>query len=145
MVGAITDDSIQHRGGSRRAVNLRAIQRASVPAGPLYVLIDSTGLRSTERANGWNGMIVAQALTDRTLTMRPRSGPLLDQIDGPIGRVSADGAYHRDPTYQIIAAHGDGIEAVIPPRSTAVLSGDADPPTQRDRHLAMITEHGRLA
>ena len=53
--------------------------------------------------------------------MRPRSGPLLDQIDGPVGRVSADGAYDRDPTYQIIAAHGDGIEAVIPPRSTAGL------------------------
>jgi hypothetical protein len=77
--------------------------------------------------------------------MRPRSRPLLDQIDGPIGRVLADGAYDRDPTYHIIAAHGDGIEAVIPPCSTAVLSGDADPPTQRDRHVAMITEHGRLA
>ena len=41
-------------------------------------------------------------------------------------------------------AHGDGIEVVIPPRSTAVPSGEPGPPTQRDRHLAMITEQGRL-
>lgn len=34
---------------------------------------------------------------------------------------------------------------VIPPRSTAVPSGEPGPPTQRDRHLKMITERGRLA
>jgi hypothetical protein len=34
---------------------------------------------------------------------------------------------------------------VIPPRSTAVPSGELDQPTQRDRYLAMITEQGRLA
>jgi len=34
---------------------------------------------------------------------------------------------------------------VIPPRSTAVASGELDPLTQRDRHLKMITEQGRLA
>jgi hypothetical protein len=49
------------------------------------------------------------------------------------------------PTYETIAAHGDGIEVVVPPRSTAVPSGELDGPTQRDRHLQMITERGRLA
>jgi len=34
---------------------------------------------------------------------------------------------------------------VIPPRSTAVPSGELGVPTQRDRHLAMIAEQGRLA
>jgi hypothetical protein len=34
---------------------------------------------------------------------------------------------------------------VIPPRSTAVSSGEWDRPTQRDRHLALITAQGRLA
>ena len=77
--------------------------------------------------------------------IHPRSGRLLEQIDDPIGRVTADGVYDGDPIYQTIAAHGDGIEVVIPPRSTAVPSGGLDPPTQRDRHLAMITERGRLA
>jgi hypothetical protein len=71
--------------------------------------------------------------------------PLLDQIDGKIAKVTADGAYDGTPTYETIAAHGDGIEVVIPPRSTAVPSGEPGPPTQRDRHLAMIREQGRLA
>jgi hypothetical protein len=44
-----------------------------------------------------------------------------------------------------IAQHGDGIEVLIPPRSTAVPGGDLDPPTRRDRHLAMITEQRRMA
>jgi hypothetical protein len=34
---------------------------------------------------------------------------------------------------------------VIPPRSTGVPTGEPGPPTQRDRHLAMIAERGRLA
>jgi hypothetical protein len=59
--------------------------------------------------------------------------------------VTADGAYDGAPTYQTIAQHGDGIEVVIPPRATAVLSSELDTPTQRDRHLAMIAEQGRLA
>jgi len=71
--------------------------------------------------------------------------PLLDRIDGQIVRVTADGAYDAAPTYQTIAAHSDANGAVIPPRSTAVASGELDPLTQRDRHLKMITEQGRLA
>ena len=70
---------------------------------------------------------------------------MLDQIVDPIGRVTADGAYDGTPIYQTIAAHGDGITVVIPPRSTAVPSGDPGVPTQRDRHLAMIGEQGRMA
>jgi len=34
---------------------------------------------------------------------------------------------------------------VIPPRATAVPGGEPGAPTQRDRHLKMITERGRLA
>ena len=56
-------------------------------------------------------------------------------------------AYHpgtqQEP--QTIAAHGDDIEAMIPSRSTAVPSSESGLPTQRDRHLAMIAEQGRLA
>lgn len=59
--------------------------------------------------------------------------------------MTADGAYDGDPTYQTIAAHGDDIAVVIPPRSTAVPSGEAGSPTRRDRYLAMIAECGQLA
>ena len=59
--------------------------------------------------------------------------------------MTADGAYDGNPTYQTIAGHDDDIAVVIPPRATAVPSGEEGPPTQRDRHLAMIAEQGRLA
>jgi hypothetical protein len=48
----------------------------------------------------------------------------LTQIDGEIAKVTADGAYDGAPTYATISAHGDDIEVVIPPRSTAVASGE---------------------
>jgi hypothetical protein len=49
------------------------------------------------------------------------------------------------PFYLTIAEHGDGIEVVIPPRSSAVRTGEPGSPARRDRHLAMITKQGRLA
>jgi hypothetical protein len=52
---------------------------------------------------------------------------LLDQIDGRIARVTADGAYYGAPTYQTIATHGETIEVVIPSRSTAVPGGELGP------------------
>ena len=90
-------------------------------------------------------MIVAQTLTDQDADDPSQVAPLLDQIDGEIAKVTADGAYDGAPTYKTIAAHGTDIEVVIPPRSTAVPSNEQGPPTQRDRHLARITERGRLA
>ena len=53
--------------------------------------------------------------------------------------------YDGAPTYQAIAAHGEDITVVIPPRSTAVPSGVPGLLAQRDRHLEMITQQGRLA
>jgi hypothetical protein len=61
---------------------------------------------------------------------------LPDQIEGEIAKVMADGAYDGAPTYETIAAHGDDIEVVIPPRSTAAPSGATGPPMQRDLHVA---------
>src|SRR3954469_5669044 len=163
----LTISAPDHTTVSRRAVTLPVIQARVVPPGPLHVLIDSTGLQvygagqwleakhGAKSRRRWrklhlavdagSGMIVAQALTDQDVDDPSQVAPLLDQIDGEIGRVTADGAYDGVPTYQTIAAHGDDIEVVIPPRSTAVASGEPDSPTQRDRHLAMIKDRGRLA
>ncbi len=156
-----------HTTMSRRAVGLPAVQSAQLPQGALHVLIDSTGLQvygagqwleakhGTKSRRKWrklhlavdaaSGMIVAQTLTDQDADDASQVAPLLDQIDGWIVRLTADGAYDGAPTYKTIAAHDDGIAVVIPPRSTAVSSGELDPPTQRDRHLKMITDQGRLA
>jgi len=163
----LTISAPDHTTVSRRAVTLPVIQAPSVPHGPLYVLIDSTGLQvygagqwleakhGAKSRRQWrklhlavdaaSGMIVAQTLTDQDTDDSSQVGPLLDQIDDPIGQVTADGAYDGAPTYQTIAQHGDGIDVVIPPRSTSIPSGEAGPPTQRDRHLAMIAQQGRLA
>jgi hypothetical protein len=152
---------------SRRAVTLPVIQPDSVPHGPLHLLIDSTGLQvygagqwleakhGAKSRRKWrklhlavdadNGMIVARALTDQDADDPSQVAPLLDQIDVEIAKITADGAYDGAPTYATIAAHGDNIEVVTPPRSTAVLSGEQGPFAQRDRHLEMITERGRLA
>jgi transposase len=162
----LTISAPDHTTVSRRAVKLAVIQPAAVPHGPLHVLIDSTGLQvygagqwleakhGAKARRKWrklhlavdaaSGMIVAQTLTDQDADDPSQVAPLLDQIDDRIGRVTADGAYDGAPTYETIAAHGDGIEVVIPPRSTAIPSGEVGSPTQRDRHLKMITERGRL-
>jgi hypothetical protein len=163
----LTLSAPDHSTVSRRAVTLPVIQAAQVPSGPLHVLIDSTGLQvygaaqwleakhGAKSRRTWrklhlavdaaSGMIVAQTLTDQDVDDPSQVGPLLDQIDDLIAQVTADGAYDGTPTYQTIAAHGGDIAVVIPPRATAVLGGEPGLPTQRDRHLAMIAEQGRLA
>jgi transposase len=163
----LTLSAPDHSTVSRRAAVLPVIQPAHVPMGPLHVLIDSTGLQvygagqwleakhEAKSRRTWrklhlavdaaSGVIVAQTLTDQDADDPSQVGPLLDQIDDPIVQVTADGAYDGDPTYQTVAAYGDGIKVVIPPRSTAVPSGESGVPTQRDRHLATIAEQGRLA
>jgi hypothetical protein len=90
-------------------------------------------------------MIVAQTLTDQDVDDPSQIGSRLDQIDDPMVQVIADAAYDAAPIYETVAQHGDGVEVVIPPRATAVPSDELDPPTQRDRHLAMIAEQSRLA
>jgi hypothetical protein len=92
-----------------------------------------------------SGMIVAQTLTEQDAADPSQLAPLLDRIAGGMVRVMADGAYDGTPTYQSISIHGDGIDVVILPHSTAVPSGELGPPAKRDRHLTMITEQGRLA
>jgi transposase len=163
----LTLSAPDHTTMSRRMVSLQVVPRASVPHGPLHVIIDSTGLKvygagqwleakhGAKSRRKWrklhlavdadNGMIVAHTLTDQDDDDPSQVTPLLDQIDDAIGRVTADGAYDGAPTYATIAAHGDDIEVVIPPRLTAVLSGEQGSFAQRDRHLEMITERGRLA
>jgi hypothetical protein len=128
----LTISAPDHTTVSRRAVNLSVIQPAPVPHGPLHVLTDSTGLQvygagqwleakhGAKSRRKWrklhlavdaaSGMIVAQTLTDQDADDPSQVAPLLDQIDGQIVRVTADGAYDGAPTYQTIATHGDRIE-----------------------------------
>src|SRR6202166_2174966 len=130
----LTISTPDHTTVSRRAVTLPVIQTTSVPHGPLHVLIDSTGLQvygagqwleakhGAKSRRKWrklhlavdadSGVIVAQTLTDQDADDPSQVAPLLDQIGGPFTRMTADGAYDGTPSYQTIAAHGDGIKVV---------------------------------
>jgi hypothetical protein len=83
-------------------------------------------------------MVVAQTLVDQDADDPLQVAPLVDQIDGRNGRVTADGSYDGAPTCETIAAHGDGITVAIPPRSMAIPSEDLGSPTPRDGYLKMI-------
>ena len=155
-----------HSTVSRRAATLPEIRSGALPEGPLHVLIDGTGLavygagqwleekHGRKSRRGWrklhlavdadSGLIVARTLTDQDQDDPSQVTPLLDRIGSPIARVTADGAYDGAPTYHTIAAHGAGIEVVIPPRATAVRSCEIGPPSQRDRHIETIAARGRL-
>jgi len=72
-------------------------------------------------------------------------GPLLDQVTGAVTSFTADGAYDQGSVYADVAARHPDAAVVVPPRSTAVPSeAAATEPTQRDRHLQRIAEHGRM-
>ena len=79
-----------------------------------------------------------------------RAEPVLhvEQVDGEITSFIADGAYDGDPVYQAVARqqHDPPSDVVIPPRASAVLSTDStDRQSQRDQHIRMIAEKGRMA
>ena len=150
---------------SRRSARLSLTTALKKPKGPVNVVIDSSGLKIFgagewlhEKHGGkprrsWRRLhlaidpdssdILAAELTDEGDASRV--GPLLDQIDGPVSAVLADGAYDGDPTYWTVLERHPDAAVVIPPRSTAVPSDTADTePTQRDRHIELLAEKGRM-
>ncbi len=156
-----------HTTFSRRSAGLNVGKAVRPATGPVNVVIDSTGLKvfgagewQREKHGGkgrrtWRKLHLAidpesgEILTSELTTTEDGDaslvGPLLDQISGPIASVTADGAYDGEPVYRIIAQRDPAAAVIIPPRSTAVPSDKADTaPTQRDRHLRMIQDRGRL-
>jgi hypothetical protein len=138
-------------------------------AGPVHVVIDATGLKvhgagewlaETHGGRGrrtWRklhlavdpdgGEILASELTTSEEGDASRVGPLLAQITGPIASVTADGAYDGEPVYRAVAERQPDppVAVVIPPRVSAVPSPTADTvPSQRDQHLRMIHDKGRM-
>src|SRR3982750_1418189 len=76
----------------------------------------------------------------------PKPGPLLDQVTGPVVSFTGDGAYDQDGVYTSVGERHPAAAVVVPPRATAVPSQTAErAPTQRDRHLQLIAEQGRMA
>jgi transposase len=67
---------------------------------------------------------------------------LLGQIGAEVASMTADGAYDGEAVYDAVAERHPGAKVIIPPRATSV-AGETTA-TQRDRHLALIDEHGRM-
>jgi hypothetical protein len=152
---------------SRRARTLAVAPQARTAGGPVHLLVDSTGVKlsgpgewlvekhGTKRRRAWrklhlgidakSGMIVASTLTSKEVDDAAELGALLAQVDDPLAAVVADGAYDQDRVYDDVAEHSAEAAVVVPPRATAVLSPSAETdPTQRDRHIQVIAEHGRM-
>ena len=83
-------------------------------------------------------------MTDQDAGDASQVEAMLDQIDDPIGQFTGDGAYDGNPTYGAVTKHSAGAAVVIPPRANAVERPDADPSSQRDRHIAAINTAGRM-
>jgi hypothetical protein len=151
---------------SRRAETLE-VARPQFNAGPVHLLVDSTGLKlsgagewlvekhGTSRRRSWRklhigvdadtGRIVAAALTTSDVDDGSQVGPLLDQIAAPVASFTGDGAYDQDGVYASVIEHHPDASVIVPPRSNAVPSATADTaPTQRDRHLQLIADRGRM-
>ncbi len=135
---------------------------------PLHLLVDSTGLKlcgagewlvekhGTKTRRSWRklhigldadtGQIVAATLTKKEADDGAEVGALLDQVTGAVASFTGDGGYDQDRVYASVAERHPEAAVIVPPRTTAVPSDMAETaPTQRDRHLQHITEHGRMA
>jgi hypothetical protein len=152
---------------SRRAETLEVPGPCRRSAGPVHLLVDSTGLRlcgpgewliekhGTRRRRSWRklhigvdadtGQILASELTTSDVDDGSQVEALLNQITSPLALFTGDGAYDQAGIYGTIAQRHPDADVIVPPRSTAVPSEmAASTPTQRDRHLQSIAEHGRM-
>ena len=153
---------------SRRAAALEVPRpRSGDKTGPLHLLVDSTGLKlrgagewlvekhGTKTRRSWRklhlgmdadtGHIAAVELTGNETDDGCQVGPLLDQVTGPVASFIGDGAYDRDDVYDAVAERHPEAAVVVPPRRNAVPSEVAETaPTQRDRHLQLMAERGRM-
>ena len=141
----------------------------------MHLVIDSTGLhlfgrgewdaeRHGRARRSWRklhiavdagtGEIVASVLTDNGSDDAGEAPAVLEQIEGEVASVTADGAYDGAPVYRAVADHRPDPppDVVVPPRASAVpgtsavpSTEDADARSPRDRHIRSIAQKGRMA
>ncbi|MEP2895991.1 IS5 family transposase [Roseibium sp.] len=155
---------------SRRAGGLEPLPRArtEMPVS-LDLVLDSTGLKvfgagewletkhgKTSRRRSWRklhlgldldtGQIECSELTTDDIGDPSAVPDLLDQIDEPVHRFLADGAYDGAATRTEITQRFADVEIIIPPPKTAVPGPEAETtPTARDLDVLAIKAHGRMA
>tara|TARA_Y100001951_G_scaffold104244_1_gene115287 strand:- start:881 stop:1858 length:978 start_codon:yes stop_codon:yes gene_type:complete len=156
---------------SRRSSGLKLPTQPRISSrAPVHLAVDSTGLKifdegewlgqkheTKRKRRSWrklhlgldlaSGEIVCSDLTHDDVGDPTALPVLLDQVNGPVSRFFADGAYDGDPTTDLLAARfGSTVEVTIPPPKNATFSPNALLyPTVRDRHIADISARGRMA
>jgi IS5 family transposase len=145
----------------KRLENLRI--RRLVTEEPIHLLIDSTGLsihvghlRKPPKRRGWRklhlavdadtGEVLASDLTNRRTADCARVHELLDQIEGQVVSVTADGAYDAGSVYEAARKKGDGhrVRVLIPPIKGAQPSSSRSPGQwKRNRNIRSVRKLGR--
>jgi hypothetical protein len=157
---AIPDHTTLSRRGVGMTVPPRDIHRTE----PLHLVVDSTGLkiygegecldakRGSRSRRRWRKLhiginaetldVVVAELTPDDVGDVSAVPDLLEQIDSRVVSLTADGAYDVEAVYDAMAERHPGAAVIVPPRATAVTNETA--PSERDRHIAMIAQHGRI-
>jgi hypothetical protein len=168
MLMGVTLPCPDHTTLSRRHATVAIRQQGDrAPAGPLDLIVDSTGLKvcgqgewhsqkhGEKPRKRWKklhigvdnqGWIIASCVTE-SHTQDPSQVPaLFAQVDCPIARFIGDGIFDQAPVYAAVAEHSPDARVIIPPRKDAVVSPAASTaPTQRDQHITAIEREGRFA
>ena len=155
---------------SRRGSGLKLPECSKIHrSGPIHLVVDSTGLKIfgegewlhnkhnvQPKRKSWRklhlgldlntGEIVYTYLTKDDVGDPKALPELLDQLEIPVSRFLADGAYDGAPTSDLLMERFvKDVEIIIPPPITAVVSPKAArDPTPRDKHMAEIAQRGRM-
>jgi hypothetical protein len=153
-----------HTTFSRRGGGLTVLPQRVERNEPLHLLVDSTGVKiygegewldqkhGVRSRRRWRKLhlavdvgtqeIAAVELTPDDVGDVSAFPDLLDQIESPVGSVTADGAYDGETVYDEVLHRHPTARVIIPPRLTVVLSEAGT--MQRDDHVRLIKNHGRI-
>jgi len=145
-----------HTSLSRRAKTLNVVIPCRTHADPLHIVIDSTGLKvygegewkvrqhGVSKRRTWIKVhlavdsaildVVAVEVTTPEWTDADVFEGLLEQIEGDIDQISADGAYDTGAVYE--AARKRNARLIVPPRDNAVPWEEGHPRTEALAHIA---------
>ena len=151
---------------AKRAAKLKVSLDVASTAGPIHIVVDSTGLKvvgagewrsaayQTPKRKTWRKLhlsinpdtqeIVAETLTSNKCGDVSQVPELLDQISSPVAKLYGDGAYDHWRLYDQL--HRAAIEPVIPPRRKASIKQHGNykaEPLPRDEAIRSIRRIGR--
>ncbi len=152
---------------SRRGSTVEVPEFVRQHTGPIHLAIDSTGLKivgdgewhahkhnTANKRRSWRklhlgvdseGFIVTSRLTDSGGDDAQVGVGMIEELETPFARSTADGAYDRKTIYEVVAGRGTpDVKIVIPPIKTASPSKSSGAAlVQRDAAIERIAEVGR--